>query len=180
METTKSLVISVIFLITSSTALANPPVEAIKKDVAVINPHGGVSAGSVKGGVAPGTLGFGAKAVHTDGSGNGVGGSVKGVRGPRGTKAGYGGYTKKNADGSITHKSGSGLSTKKFGMKNTTSIDKTATGELSATHGTEVQGKQTGRGYEGSTNYTKGEGASHSGSCYDKNGNAIECPKPSN
>ncbi|MGR8935556.1 MAG: hypothetical protein ACU837_14370 [Gammaproteobacteria bacterium] len=34
----------------------------------------------------------------------------------------------------------------------------------------------TGNSYQGSTQYQNGQGVTHSGACYDGNGNPIACP----
>jgi hypothetical protein len=134
------------------------------------NAEGGVAAGQNGGVVAR------RRVTRTDGAGDvsTAGGVVfRNADGARGVRAGT---TTRNADGSIAHRSGISASGAKGSVQSEGSYNRNADGSASGERTTSATGAN-GNTYNGSTVYTKGEGATHTGTCADASGNIIPCKR---
>jgi len=98
------------------------------------------------------------------------------VQGPNGARAGRAGETTLNPDGSATHQSGFRASGANGSIQSTGSSQRGANGSASGERTTTATGKN-GNTYNGATEWEKGQGAQHAGTCTDPSGNVIPCKK---
>ncbi len=138
------------------------------------NASGGITA--ARGGAAAGANGgrfARGGAVTTDGQGNATGGSAQAFRGPNGAYGGRAGGFNKSSDGSVTHQSG-GAVYGQYGSATTAgSFQRNADGTYSGNRSTSAQIDDKGS-YEGNTSVQNGE-LYHQGTCYNVNGDPVNC-----
>jgi hypothetical protein len=114
--------------------------------------------------------------VATDAQGNAVGGSAAAVQTANGGQAARAGAFQRNADGSATRQGGFAASGQNGAAQSSGGVTRSADGTFAGARSTQATNANTGNSYAGETTYSN-EGASHSGTCTDADGNAIDCPQ---